>query len=69
VTHAETLPAECHKPWELDIKARLEKQHFSKANFSGKSEFSRHHGEGRLSAYSVEKLGFKTSDSAALILI
>ena len=26
VTHAKTRPVICHKPWELDIKARLEKQ-------------------------------------------
>jgi len=25
VTHAKTRPLACHKQWELDIKARLEK--------------------------------------------
>ncbi|MDH4019945.1 MAG: hypothetical protein OEU84_10135, partial [Xanthomonadales bacterium] len=28
VTHAKTRPIACHKQWELDIKARLEKRIF-----------------------------------------
>jgi hypothetical protein len=32
VTHAKTRPLACHKQWELDIKARLEKRSFEQTN-------------------------------------